>query len=859
MLRRRLLYEFMIIFCMFFVNLSGNTIYVDVNGTGDFTTIQEGINAASNGDTVLVADGIYTGSNNRNLTWNGNIKHLVVKSDNGAENCIINCEEEHGFDFDESHQDTTDVICGFTITNALAGVSCSCISITIKNNIIDNDNVDESCGICTYISHIIAINNSIINNQIGIIHYGGDDGSIIRKNNISNNSYIGFSCASIIGKVSDLQESVIIDSNSICNNSFMGIWCWNRSPQITNNNISYNRIAIICEQGACPLIQNNLISYNYGGYLGSGIVCFHECSYLSMPIIGGESGKGNTFYNNNGCPGADLYVWSVISTPITATYNTFDYFPVSQYYVAPIEAFDLEHSQGNSTLINQDVYVSPTGDNSNTGLIPYEPFQTIHYALSKVIGTSDNSITVHLAEGVYSPSNNDEHFPLGLLDFVLVIGENKNNTILDAENSNRIFYGHYADSLTISDLTVTNGYGHLHGGGIQIVHSNLIIENCMITNNEAYNCGGGIVSILGSPVIRNCEISNNIAQPGSGIYVSGSSDDNPIIKNNYIANNSVIAGPYDWGGGIFCTTDAIIENNIITENLALTGGGIVCYHCNAVVRNNVIDDNTASAGAGIYTEADEPLYVNNIVSNNSGYGIERDNQYPGNPIITYNDFWNNSYGNFHNCPDSLGLNVTTNANGNPCDIYYNIQLDPLFVDINNNDFHLTEYSFCIDAGNPDPMYFDPPDPDNPFFAQLPAMGTIINDMGAYGGPSVSGWIWTSIDDYDIPNSEISKFILYQNYPNPFSKSTTISFNLTSKSNKNTPLDSMHLTEQAQIRIYNIKGQLVKEFKIQNLKLKNHEVIWDGRDDSNRKLPNGIYLYKIETDNFSETKRMLLIR
>ena len=87
------------------------TIYVDVDATGSnngsswtdaFNRIQDAVDVAVDGDTVLVADGIYTGNGNRNIDFKG--KAITVKSQNGPQNCIINCEGSegqfrHGFKF----------------------------------------------------------------------------------------------------------------------------------------------------------------------------------------------------------------------------------------------------------------------------------------------------------------------------------------------------------------------------------------------------------------------------------------------------------------------------------------------------------------------------------------------------------------------------------------------------------------------------------------------------------------------------------------------------------------------------------------------------------------------------------------
>lgn len=88
--------------------------------------------------------------------------------------------------------------------------------------------------------------------------------------------------------------------------------------------------------------------------------------------------------------------------------------------------------------------------------------------------------------------------------------------------------------------------------------------------------------------------------------------------------------------------------------------------------------------------------------------------------------------------------------------------------------------------------------------------------------------------------------LAQNNPNPFNPSTSISFSLKKNSN-------------VSIIVYNIKGQKVKTLVSDNYNQGNHSVIWNGLDDNNQAVSSGMYFYRMVTDEFTSTKKAIMMK
>ncbi|MBI9072955.1 MAG: T9SS type A sorting domain-containing protein [Melioribacteraceae bacterium] len=95
-------------------------------------------------------------------------------------------------------------------------------------------------------------------------------------------------------------------------------------------------------------------------------------------------------------------------------------------------------------------------------------------------------------------------------------------------------------------------------------------------------------------------------------------------------------------------------------------------------------------------------------------------------------------------------------------------------------------------------------------------------------------------------SNLEKFHLYDNYPNPFNPETTISFDLSGRS-------------FVKLEIYNILGQLVKTIIDQELSPASYSYKWDGKDKNGHLTGTGIYLYRLESSFGTEVKKMTFMK
>jgi len=330
-----------------------------------------------------------------------------------------------------------------------------------------------------------------------------------------------------------------------------------------------------------------------------------------------------------------------------------------------------------------------------------ENFETIQGAIN--YASDGDTILVQPGTYVENINYNGKNLVIGSLFLTTEDTSHISQTIIDGNESGSVvtFENGEDSTVVLTGFTIINGdatENYSRGGGINCYNSSPRLENLSIRGNSAQR-GGGISCYNSSPRIVNVEVSGNSTHGsgsnsgGGGVYCYYNSS--PEMVNVLINNNSSA----DFGGGILSSlaSSPNLANVTICNNLAnSSGGGMYIGEGNPILKNVTICNNSSNwGGAGIDDWSSGSSLTNVIVSGNDGeYGIL---MHSGEPTISYSNFYNNGTVNIINS-EWIGVNITTNANGDSCDVYYNIQKDPEFVDIDNNVYHLQNWSGLIGAG-----------------------------------------------------------------------------------------------------------------------------------------------------------------
>ncbi|HEX5132045.1 MAG TPA: T9SS type A sorting domain-containing protein [Candidatus Krumholzibacteria bacterium] len=104
----------------------------------------------------------------------------------------------------------------------------------------------------------------------------------------------------------------------------------------------------------------------------------------------------------------------------------------------------------------------------------------------------------------------------------------------------------------------------------------------------------------------------------------------------------------------------------------------------------------------------------------------------------------------------------------------------------------------------------------------------------------------NVVDAPTPVASTKVNSLDQNYPNPFNPQTTIAFSVKERG-------------YVSLKVYNVAGELVRTLADETFNAGPSTKVWDGRNDAGQPVSSGVYFYKLVSNNFSQTKKMVLLK
>lgn len=380
----------------------------------------------------------------------------------------------------------------------------------------------------------------------------------------------------------------------------------------------------------------------------------------------------------------------------------------------------------------------------------------------------------------------------------------------------KVIYEYSFNGLRISDCsplinqcTIRNncfGNSATTAPAINLFRSDAVISNCLIFHNYKVAIGGG-ANIANAPqILFNLIIENNYANANaSQINLGQSGTGTTVIRGN------TIRGLYTNSGGIAAlpigTFNVIIENNNIRKNrygIALNGS------VNAIIRGNIIDSNNIQGspnlgGSGL-----------NFVGSGITAKVSKN-------IIRWN-LW--------------GVTLQSNA-------------APIFGDLSISDTNFVGMNQIHSNSNSGIFYDFYNNTPNPIKAENNFWGTMNQDSveaHIFHQPDSSAFgmvdylpLWAPVGVTELNTGIPEEFMLYDAFPNPFNPVTTIRFDITNNSD-------------VKLFVYDITGKQTAILLDQNLNPGKYSVNFSAAN-----LASGIYFYRLQTNEFTAAKKLILVK
>jgi len=363
--------------CVYVIVYAGMLNATVINVPGDYSKVQEAINAATSGDTVAVAAGRYAPSTNEEA-FPISMKDGVRLLGAGASVCSLDAESTDRVVYCYNMSNADNIIAGFTITNG--------------------DSITWGGGIYCYYYTTITITENVITSNSADDHGGGISLFANCSGKISNNIITGNSTGWFGGGIGCYQDcSPIIINNVITGNTAVssgggGISChYSSNPNITNNVINGNNASqdgsgITLYFTSDPVITNTIVSNNSGG--SGGIF-----AYESSPDINYSNVWNNSPADYYGCSAG---TGCISADPLFMDAGTGDYhlqtsspcIDTGDNYAPDIPDYDFD---GNPRIID--------GNDDGDAVVDLGPFEH-----PEIVGTKEENST--RASAIFSIAQN---------------------------------------------------------------------------------------------------------------------------------------------------------------------------------------------------------------------------------------------------------------------------------------------------------------------------------------------------------------------------------------------------------------------------------------------------------------------